>query len=85
MMVRYKKVVIPESIKVLIEETEEWLLDLDNPQEYLNDPGYVIITKKELYNFFEKAYELYDKMVILGVPHEDAELILPCLFKIKER
>jgi len=35
----YDKVIIPESIKVLIEETEEWLLDLDNPQEYLNDPS----------------------------------------------
>jgi len=74
----YDKVIIPESIKVLIEETEEWLLDLDNPQEYLNDPSYVIITKEELYSFFKKAHELYRKMLILGVPAEDAELILPC-------
>jgi len=80
----YDKVIIPESIQTLIKETEEWLLDLDNPQEYLNDPSYIIVTKDELDDFFKKAHELYRKMLTLGIPREDAELILPCLFKLRE-
>ena len=82
-MRRYDKLIIPESIQTLIKETEEWLLDLDSPQEYLDDTSYIIVTKDELYGFFKKAHELYRKMLILGVPAEDAELILPCLFRLK--